>query len=194
MNTPLIIAFAGLDGSGKSTQIDAIKKRFEDKGFRVKVQCHFNTKIGKMCQNIIKLTPNAYIRAITFALDEYAQQLDDMSGEEFDLILCDRSHYCAIAYSGAQGMSEDWIRSLYQYAQTYNLCIYLDISLSTSYSHKGFDDISPNIDDSQYSNVRKIYLDLVEKGELKRIDAEQEFDKVTDDIEEAILEVIRKCR
>lgn len=194
MNTPQIIAFSGLDGAGKSTQIEAIKKRFENKGFKIKVHHHFDTEIGQMCQGIIKLTSNSYIRAITFALDEYAQKLDNISNVEYDLILCDRSYYCALAYSGAQGVYEDWIRSLYKYTQAYNLCLYLDISLATSYLHKGFDDKSPNIDKKQFSKVRKIYLDLVTKGEMKRIDAEQEFNKVTDDIEEAIWEVIKKCR
>ena len=194
MNTPLLIAFAGLDGSGKSTQIEAIKKRFEDKGLRVKIQHHFDTELGKICQDIIKVSSNAYIRAITFALDEYAQKLDNISDAGYDLILCDRSHYCAIAYSGSQGISEDWIRSLYKHSQTYNLCLYLDISLTTSYSHKGFDDKSPDINERQFSNVRKIYLDLVANGELIKIDAEQEFDKVTDDIERAIWEVVKRCR
>lgn len=194
MKTQLIIALAGLDGAGKSTQTEALKKRFESNGFRVKVHHQFDTEIGKLCHEIIKLTPSPYIRAITFALDKYAYyNLDNRSDVGYDIIFCDRSHYCAIAYSGAQGIGEDWIRSLYKYTKPCTLCLYLDISLTTSHLRKGFDDKSPNIDEGQFENVRNNYLDLVSRGELIRIDAEQEFDKVTDDIEEAILEVVRKC-
>lgn len=193
MNTPLIIALAGLDGSGKSTQTEALKKRFENKGFRIKVQHQFDTEIGKLCHEIIKLTPNSYIRAITFALDKYTYNFDNTSDVEYDLILCDRSHYCAIAYACAQGIDEDWIRTLYKYTQPYTLCIYLDISLATSYCRKETDDKSPKIDERQFANVRRNYLNLVSKGELIRIDAEQAFDKVTDDIEKTIWGVISKC-
>lgn len=193
VNMPKIIAFAGLDGSGKSTQIEAIKNRFEHNGFKVKIQHHFDTRIGKLCEFIIKHSSNKYIRAISFAIDEYAQKFNNKIDRGYDLVLCDRSHYCAIAYSCAQGIPEYWIRSLYKYAQIYNLCIYLDISLTTSYLHKGFDDKSPNISESQYENVRKIYLDLVAKGELQMVNAEQMFDKVTDDIEETIWKVIKLC-
>lgn len=193
MKTPPIIALAGLDGAGKSTQIEALRKRFGDMGLRVKVQHQFDTEIGKVCRELLRLTPNSYIRAITFALDKYASDLTNTAALDYDLVLCDRSYYCAIAYSGAQGIDEGWIRSLYNYSIPYTLCLYLDISPTTSYSRKGFDDKSPNIDERQFANVRTNYLDLVAKGALIRIDAEQEFDKVTNDIEKTILEVLRKC-
>lgn len=189
----VVIAFGGLDGSGKSTQIEAVKNRLEAKGFTVKVQHHFETKIGQVCKNIIKLSKDTYIRAITFALDEYAQKIDNNESSEFDLILCDRSHYCARAYSGAQGIADDWLCTLYQFSMTYDLCIYLDVSVETSCVRKEFDYKSPNINSIQFSEVRRIYLDLVRDGKMKRINAEQPFDKVTDDIENAILEALQSC-
>lgn len=187
------IAFSGLDGSGKSTQIEAIRKRFEARGFRVKVQQHFDTEIGGLCENIIKLTKNPYVRALTFALDEYSQQENSMTTPDYDLILCDRSCYCAIAYSGAQGVSQDWIMSLYKHLQTYDLCIYLDVSLETSYLHKEVDYKSPNINKTQFCKVKEIYLDLVRINKMIRINAEQEFDRVTDDIENIILKELSEC-
>lgn len=193
MDKPLIIAFAGLDGSGKSTQIEEIKKRFAAQGFRIKVQRQFETEIGRMCYDIIKCRPNSYIRAIAFALDKYAYNFDAPANACYDLILCDRSHYCALAYASAQGVSEDWIRSLYQYSQDYALCLYLDISPATSLLRKEPDAKSPSITESQFIKVRENYLALVENGELQRIDAEQEFAKVTDDIETAIWEALNKC-
>ena len=42
-----VIAFAGLDGSGKSTQIEAIKRILETQGYKVKIQQHFTSPIGE---------------------------------------------------------------------------------------------------------------------------------------------------
>lgn len=184
------IAFSGLDGAGKSSQICEIKKRFEEKGYKIKVKQHFNTSIGKECKEIIKSTSNAYVRSMAFAIDEYSQNSEDDSN--YDLILCDRSFYCAIAYSGAQGIPETWLKTLYNFTNKYDLCIYLDITEHTSYSRKGLDEISPKINRTQLTRVRMLYLSLVERGEIVKVNAEQDFDKVTHNIETLIEETLKK--
>lgn len=192
MKNTKIIAFVGLDGSGKSSQIKSVKKILEAKGYRVKVQQHFTLPIGIKCEEILKKSKDAYIRALTFALDEYAQKLDNEMDADYDIILCDRSHYCAYAYSGAQGISCEWIKEIYKYSQQYDMCIYLDISTDTSCSQKGFDAISPSLSQEQFARVREIYLELVQKGELMKVNAEQRFEKVTEDISLLICEALKK--
>lgn len=191
MKQPKVIAFAGLDGSGKSTQIEAIKSIVEAQGYKVKIQQHFASPIGKKCREIIQLSKDPYIRALTFALDEYAQKLNNKEDSDFDVILCDRSHYCAYAYSGAQGLEFHWINTLYEHSQKYDLCIYLDISLNTSYKHKGFDSISPHLSEQQFKNVRDNYLKLVDMGKLVKVNAEQEFKIVTEEIKALVIGVIK---
>lgn len=190
MQKSKIIAFAGLDGSGKSTQINDLKIYLETKGIKVKVNQHFQSEIGRKCKEIIKLSSDPLIRAITFALDEYSQITNE---PEYDIILCDRSYYCALAYSGTQGISISWLKSLYKFSRKYDFCIYLDISPTTSLFRKGFDNISPKIQENELQRVRENYLKLVETGELYRIDAEQDFKEVTQDIRRAIKGVLGKC-
>ncbi len=192
MSRAKIIAFAGLDGSGKSTQIKVLKQRLESSGYKVKVQQHFNTLIGKKCEEVIKMSHDSYVRALAFALDEYSQKLDNIDDSNYDVILCDRSHYCAYAYSGAQGVSTDWITWLYMYSQEYDMCIYLDISVDTSYIHKGFDCISPILSEDQFKKVRENYLQLVDMNKVIIIDAEQNFKKVTEDIMAKVYSILEK--
>ncbi|HUM84985.1 MAG TPA: dTMP kinase [Lachnospiraceae bacterium] len=186
-----VIAFAGLDGSGKSTQIEAIKRILETQGYKVKIQQHFTSPIGEKCREIIQLSKDPHIRALTFALDEYAQKLNNLEDSDYDVILCDRSHYCAYAYSGAQGIKVDWINVLYEHSQKYDLCIYLDITLNTSYKHKGFDSISPNLSVQQFEKVRDNYLSLVDMGKLVKVNAEQEFTIVTEEINSLVMGAIK---
>lgn len=192
MRKAKVIAFAGLDGSGKSTQIEAVKQFLEFNGYKVKIQQHFSLPIGRNCKEIIKISKDPYIRALAFAIDEYSQKLDNINDSDYDVILCDRSHYCAFAYSGAQGIQNDWINWLYMYSQDYDICIYLDISLGISYAHKGFDDISPNLSENQFTKVRENYLQLVDMGKLIMVNAEQDFGMVTEDIKTLVLEVLSK--
>lgn len=187
-----LIALAGLDGAGKSSQIKKIKDYFEAKGYKVKIQQHFNLPIGIKCEEILKESKNAYIRALVFALDEYAQKLDNEKDAEYDIILCDRSHYCAYAYSGAQGVAVEWIKEIYKYSQKYDLCIYLDISTDKSYLQKEFDDVSPNLSETQFTQVRELYLDLVKNGEIIRVNGDQCFEKVTEDICSIIYEALKR--
>ena len=190
MRRTKVIAFAGLDGSGKSTQIETIKKLLEIQGYKVKIQQHFATSIGEKCKDIIEISKEPHIRAFAFALDEYAQKLNNIEDADYDVILCDRSHYCAYAYSGAQGLDFNWIDTLYKYSQEYDLCIYLDISLDTSFKHKAFDSISPNLSVKQFKKVRDNYLRLVDSGKLVKVNAEQEFSIVTEEIYALVMGVL----
>lgn len=185
-----IIAFAGLDGSGKTTQLEQIKKNFESYGFKVKIQRHFETDIGKNCEIIITQTKNPIIRALAFALDEYSQKIENETDNKYDIILCDRSHFCALAYSQAQGLSEKWIRTLYEYSQSYTVCIYLDIATEISRKHKNTDQFSPNISKEQFESVRNLYLQMVQKGEIRFVNANKSFEEVTKDIEKIIWELL----
>lgn len=191
MTKKKIISFAGLDGAGKSTQIRIIKKFLEESGYKVKIQQHFSLPLGKKCEEIVKTSKDAYVRALAFALDEYLQKSDNISDSDYDVILCDRSPYCAYAYSKAQGVQEEWIKWLYMYSQECDICIYLDISIDTSYKRKGFDAVSPNLSDAQYRQVRDNYLQLVNTGKVVRIDAEQDFETVTRDIKTVVCEVLK---
>lgn len=193
MKRAKLIAFAGLDGSGKSTQIKAVKLFLEASGYKVKIQQHFSLPIGKKCKEIIEDSEDAYIRAFAFAIDEYAQKTDNIYDGDYDVILCDRSHYCAYAYAQAQGLCGIWINELYKHSQKYDICIYLDISLPTFYARKGLDGISPNLSETQLVKVRDTYLDLVKLGELIMIDGEQNFETVTEEIKVMVCEVLSKC-
>lgn len=182
MKKTKLIAFAGIDGSGKSTQIFTIKSLLEEKGYKVKVQQHFSTTIGKKCKDILSISKDTYIRALAFALDEYSQKINNIEDDNYDIILCDRSHYCAYAYLYAQGVDLNWIQSLYKYSLNYDLCIYLDITVETSIKRKGFDHISPEISIKQYNNVRNIYLHLANQGHIVKINGEKDFNLITEEI------------
>lgn len=194
MSNPLIVAFSGLDGSGKTTQIKALKHIFESYGYRVKVLNQFSTKLGKLCKRIVKNSSNPYVRSISFALDNYIQCYNDKQSDyEYDLVLCDRSINCAIAYSCAQGVSRAWLTTLYEYSIPYDLCFYLDVSINTSLKRKGLDDKSPRFTREQYVKTREIYLELVTSNDLININAEKDFDEVTNDITIIILEALQNC-
>lgn len=100
MKKARIIAFAGVDGCGKSTQIIELKKYLEEQGKKVKtLKAIYKPyhKYGFKCLD-------ANVRRIIMALeyyDYYKEEFKDIF--EYDFIICDRSKLCLLAYGMTHG-------------------------------------------------------------------------------------------
>lgn len=100
MEKARIIAFAGVDGCGKSTQIIELKKYLEEQGKKVKtLKAIYKPyhKYGFKCLD-------ANVRRIIMALeyyDYYKEEFKDIF--EYDFIICDRSKLCLLAYGMTHG-------------------------------------------------------------------------------------------
>lgn len=107
-----IIAFCGIDGSGKTTQIIEIKKVIENQGFKVyiaKVPFYpFHKFIdGKsITQYDVRIN-----MAFTFAR-YYLELLPKLEKEGYDYLLCDRHYLCHLAFALTYGVNDNQIKKL----------------------------------------------------------------------------------
>lgn len=115
----LFITFEGIDGSGKSTQIQLLKNHLETLQYNV-----FSTfeptdnPIGKMIRNIIQGVEKADIRTIAclFAADRLHHVLNEEDGllekkKKGMIILCDRYYFSSYAYQSL-GTDMEWVIEL----------------------------------------------------------------------------------
>jgi dTMP kinase len=133
-----MIAFEGIDGSGKTTQAHLLKRWLELQGAKVYLSEWDSSELVRNATDKAKnrelLTPTTFslLHATDFA-DRYERQLVPLLRAGY-LVICDRSFYTAFARDVVRGCPPDWVRGLYDFALHPNLtfffCARLDVSLS----------------------------------------------------------------
>ena len=131
-----LIVVEGIDGSGKSTQLDLLHKWLRSEGY-VTVFTEWNsspivrdtTRRGKRRQ---LLTPMSFslIHAADFASRTHEQILPALQAGV--IVLADRYVYTAFARDAARGVNRDWVRDLYSFAPPPSLALYFHVSLDES--------------------------------------------------------------
>ena len=131
-----LIIVEGIDGSGKSTQIDLLCKWLNSRNL-VTVFTEWNsspivrrtTKRGK--QETL-LTPMSFslIHAADFASRVHAQILPALRAG--GIVLADRYVYTAFARDAARGVNRDWLRRIYSFAVQPSLALYFKVPLDIS--------------------------------------------------------------
>ena len=142
----MIIAFEGLDGCGKSTQINLLKDYLDSLHIKVSV-CDWRR--GK---NIVKLVQRMAKSNDTFRRDgslvfasEFWRICDDQNERiksTNEIIIFDRYIYTEIARGIARGLNADWLNMLYNDAPIPNITFFMDCSLPIILNRKKDKDIS----------------------------------------------------
>ena len=174
----VFIVFEGIDGSGKSTHIKALAEELRSKGYGVlQTSEPSKDRIGNFIRryaerNDSRLTPET--EALLFAADrfEHVKTVIEPALRRGRIVISDRYLYSSLAYQGAGGLEVDWIREMNRFAPKPDLGILLDIL--PEFSLQRVNRRKTVFEDSDYlRKVRNIYLQLVEEGELVRIDADK---------------------
>jgi dTMP kinase len=131
-----LIIVEGIDGSGKSTQLDLLRKFLESEGHPV----HFTewnssalvkdtTKKGKKKKS---LTPTTFsiLHCCDFAERLAYSIIPPLKGGM--LVLADRYMYTAFARDVARGVSREWVRNMYSYAPKPDIAFYFQITPEVS--------------------------------------------------------------
>ena len=131
--SPRFIVFEGIDGAGKTTQLDRTEKAFLDAGIPVfRTAEPTSSETGKLLRRAlsgeIKKTPAEL--ALLFTLDraEHNKEIEKALAEG-KTVLCDRYYYSTIAYQGS-ATSPEWVKCLNLDCpdiRTPDLCIFLDL-------------------------------------------------------------------
>lgn len=134
--TSKLIAVEGLDGSGKSTQIQLLYQWLQ--GLDCKVFfTEWNssdlirgaTKRGKK-EEMLTPTTFSLIHAADFA-DRYERQILPMLRAGY-IVLCDRYKYTAFARDFVRGCDPEWVRRMYEFARPPDITFYFRVPLQTA--------------------------------------------------------------
>ena len=138
MKKNFFIAFEGLDGSGKSTQVKLLAEKLKGQGLKIYTTAEPTTsRIGQVIRDIFKHKMEADHRTIAalYAADRLDHLTNKTDGilkkiEEGYTVITDRYYFSSYAYHGTH-MDIDWVinaNSLSADLLRPDLNIYIDIS------------------------------------------------------------------
>jgi dTMP kinase len=131
-----LIVIEGVDGAGRSTQIDLLELWLKVHGYGV-LRSDWNS--SKLVSRTIRdarrqqsLTPLTY--SVLHATDVAARQESEIipALRAGFVVLADRYVYTAFARDTARGVDRDWIYNLYSFALRPDLAVYLQVSTDLS--------------------------------------------------------------
>ena len=183
-----LITFEGIEGVGKSTQINLLLEWLTTKGFSTKLLREpGSTDFGEKIRNLL-LSKESNISAHTELLLMFAARSEMISehliDSTCDFILCDRFYHASIAYQGyGRKLSLDLIDRLIKgiNCPTPDLTIIYDLDVKIGFERKA-NDVIDRIESSGmefFENVRNGYKQLSDtRAEVEIIDASQSVDLI----------------
>jgi len=139
-----LIAFEGLDQSGKQTQAERLLAAFRAAGHRAEFltfpeyQTAIGAEIGHALQGERDYAPDTL--QLLYIANRYERKADLQRWLDGGLILvCDRYVASSIAYGEAQGLSGAWLTAIQSFLPQPSLTIVLDIAPETSVARKAVD-------------------------------------------------------
>tara|TARA_B100001173_G_scaffold91075_1_gene78579 strand:+ start:1295 stop:1903 length:609 start_codon:yes stop_codon:yes gene_type:complete len=188
-----IISFEGIEGVGKSTQINLLNEFLIDNQFSTEILREpGSTKTGELIREILlnkdnNLADETELLLMFSARSELIKKkIDTLS---CDYLLLDRFYDASIAYQGyGRNLSKSFIKNLISFINCPipNLSILLDISVKEAFSRK-IKDKKDRIELSGsdfFNNVRNGYLEIAKDNNERFIiiDASKNIDEIHKDI------------
>jgi dTMP kinase len=158
----MLIAFEGLDQSGKETQARHLGARLEQDGYRVHPLSFpdYGTPIGQEIRKALdgdrEFGPDVMQLLYVANRGEFRPQLDVWLSSG-DVVMCDRYRASSIAYGEAQGLDPAWLSSIQRYLPPATLTVLLDIAPETAVQRKATGRDRYERDLSLLARVRESY-------------------------------------
>ena len=195
----ILIVFEGIDGSGKSTQVQILKKILADKNLDVVIyrepsQSPWGQKIRENSAFSDSLTPQEELDLFVKDRKDNVQKNLKPALAKNKIVLLDRYYFSTIAYQGAKGIDTAKIRTLNEkFVVRPDLVFILDVDaekgLQRIQDRKNKDLLFERQD--FLVDVRKIFKSF-QGDNIFHIDSEKTPDEISDQITSVVLNYINK--
>jgi len=175
----LLIAFEGLDQSGKQTQAELLRDGLTSAGRAVRLLSFpdYGTVIGAEIGRALRGERDytADVMQLLYVANRYEKkgEIERAKGEGA-VILCDRYLASSIAYGEAQGLDAAWLTDIQRYLPQPDITFLLDIEPDVSARRKTRDRDRYERDLSLLSRVRDSYLRQAAQTGWARLDASRD--------------------
>ena len=182
-----LIAFEGLDQSGKQTQPELLRDRLTTLGHRVALvsfpdyTTHIGSEIGRALAGEREYPPE--VMQLLYVANRYEwkariqQMLDSGS-----FVVSDRYLASSIAYGEAFGLDAAWLTDMQRFLPRPSVTIMLDIAPATAVARKSADRDRYERDLALQERVRASYHRIAERDGWLLLDGERSKDDIAADV------------
>ena len=197
-----LISFEGIEGVGKSTQINLTQEWLNTKGLSTKLirepgSTEFGEKIRELLlSNDSDISPHSELLLMFAARAEMVNE--HLLNSKEDILLCDRYYHASIAYQGyGRRLSLDLIENLIQKINCPipDLTIIYDLDVRLGFKRKANDDIDriESAGVNFFEDVRKGYQQIAkDREEVVLLDASESIEVLNQQTKELIKPLILK--
>lgn len=181
------IVVEGIDQSGKETQSELLRKRFEKEGYKSVVISfpNYKTRIGKIIRSFLngKIQCVAEVRHMLLSANrwETKAEIEEYLKRNFALV-CNRYYHSNIPYGMANGLKRSWLESLDRGLPEPDVVVLIDITPKTSLTRKQIGRDVHERDLNYLEKVRKQYLELAKEGDWIVVSGEKSVEQVSGNI------------
>jgi dTMP kinase len=186
-----LIAFEGLDQSGKQTQAELLRDRFKQDGRKARLVSFpdYGTSIGEEIARALtgerEYGPD--VMQLLYIANRYERKDDLTRWLDGGLILvADRYTASSIAYGEAMGLDPAWLAELQKYLPPAALTIFLDIAPETAVQRKAVDRDRYERDLAMQGRVRESYRRQAREENWIVLDGERDKSEIAADVFSAV--------
>lgn len=187
----LLIAFEGLDQSGKQTQAEWVREHVTSRGRAARLLSFpdYATPIGAEISKALhgEREYDADVMQLMYVANRYEKRADIATWlAEGVVLVCDRYIASSIAYGEAHGLDPGWLADIQRFLPQPDLTILLDIAPETAVTRKAAGRDRYERDLAMLSRVRESYRRQAGRAGWVRLDGERPRDAVSADVLNAL--------
>jgi dTMP kinase len=184
----LLIAFEGLDQSGKQTQAASLHDRLKQEGGRTSPLVSFpeyDTSIGQEIARALRGERDygAEVMQLLYIANRYERKPELQKWIDGGLtVVCDRYVASSVAYGEAHGLDGEWLLELQRFLPSPGLTVLLDIAPETAARRKTVERDRYERDLAMLARVRESYRRQARNANWIVVNGEQPIDDVARDV------------
>jgi dTMP kinase len=186
-----LIAFEGLDQSGKQTQAERLLEAFRSAGRQAEFLTfpEYTTAIGEEIDRALQgerdYQPDTLQLLYIANRFEFRPRITSWL-EAGTMVVCDRYLASSIAYGEAQGVNAAWLTEIQRFLPQPSLTILLDMPPDVSLNRKKADRDKFERDMPLLGRVRESYLRQAQQSDWIRLEGERDKDTVSAEVISAV--------
>jgi len=186
-----LIAFEGLDQSGKQTQAERLLAAFRSAGHQAEFLTFpeyttaIGAEIGRALQGERDYQPDTLQLLYIANRFEFRPRIAQWL-ESGTMVVCDRYLASSIAYGEAQGVDAAWLSEIQRFLPQPSLTIFLDMPPDVSLTRKKADRDKFERDMPLLGRVRESYQRQAKRSDWIRLEGERDKDAVSADVISAV--------